>query len=485
MLNRHIPILPNQLSRRHFLKRTSYGLGVAALASLLQPNLFGKSSGDSGPKSLGSLGAPHFAPKAKRIIYLFQSGGPSHLDLFDYKPLLQQNHGKEVPKSILGEQRVTLMTRNQSKFLCVGSPFKFSRHGQSGAYISELLPNIAKLADDLCIVKSVHTEPINHDPAVTFMQTGSQLPGRPCVGSWLTYGLGSENADLPGFVVLLSGSTDQPVLPRYYHSGFLPSQYQGVQFQGNGDPVLFLSNPKGMDRDDRGHLIASMNRLNRIRRDELLDPEIQTRIDAYELAFRMQMSVPELTDLSKESKETLAMYGPDATRPGSYAANCLLARRLVERGVRFVQLYHAGWDQHGDLPNAIRRQTTQTDQPTAALISDLKSRGMLDDTLIIWGGEFGRTSYCQGELQPNFGRDHHPRCFTVFLAGGGFKGGTTYGDTDDFGYNLSSNGVHVHDLHATLLHTLGLNHERLTYRFQGRDFRLTDVSGKIIRELLA
>ena len=470
--------LQTLLTRRTFLQRASTGLGVAALGSLLNPRL-GGSAGAS------SLTIPHFAAKAKRVIYLFQSGGPSHMDLFDYKPVLQANHGKELPKSIMGTQRVTLMTRNQSKFLCVGSPFKWAQHGKNGVWISELLPHIAKCVDDLCIIKSVHTEPINHDPAVTFMQTGAALPGRPCMGSWLTYGLGSENSDLPAFVVLLSGNTDQPILPRYYHSGFLPSQYQGVQFQQTGEPVLYLSNPKGIDRENRGQLIESVNKLNSIRKSEVMDPEIQTRIDAFELAFRMQASVPELTDIQAESKETLALYGPDATKPGTFAANCLLARRLAERGVRFIQLYHAGWDQHGNLPNALRNQCMQTDQPSAALIQDLKARGMLDDTLIVWGGEFGRTSYCQGELQANFGRDHHPRCFTVFVAGAGFKGGMVYGETDDFGYNLVSNGVHVHDLHATMLHQLGINHEKLTYRFQGRDFRLTDVHGKIVKDLLA
>ncbi|HWE94134.1 MAG TPA: DUF1501 domain-containing protein [Tepidisphaeraceae bacterium] len=474
--------LRSALTRRTFLRRTSAGLGAAALAALLNPG----QAAASAPPGLGILGPPHFAPKAKRVIYLFQSGGPSHMDLFDYKPVLQQMHQKDLPKSVMGEQRVTLMTRNQSKFLCVASPFKFARYGRAGAWMSELLPWTQKIADDICIVKSLHTEPINHDPAVTFMQTGSMVPGRPCMGSWTTYGLGSENADLPGFVVMLSGTGDQPVTPRYYHSGFLPSQFQGVQFQSSGDPVMFLSNPKGIDHENRGKLIDAANKLNAIRRDDLLDSEIQTRIEAFELAYRMQTSVPELTEIKNEPKSVLDLYGDDVKRPGSYAANCLLARRLVERGVRFVQLFHRGWDQHGNLPRDLRRQTRETDQPSAALVMDLKQRGLLEDTLIVWGGEFGRTSYSQGDIRPDsFGRDHHPRCYTMWMAGGGIKGGVVHGSTDDFGYNLAADGVHVNDLHATLLHCLGINHERLTFRFQGRDFRLTDVAGKIVTPLLA
>ena len=463
-------------TRRSFFTRTSAGLGSAALASLLQPALFGAPSENT---------IPHFAPKAKRVIYLFMSGGPSHLDLYDPKPNLVEMHGKELPASVRGQQRVTLMTRNQGQFLVAASSFKFIKHGQSGQELTELMPYTGKIADDIAIIRSMHTEPINHDPAVNFIQTGSGVAGRPTLGSWLSYGLGSENKNLPDFIVLLSGSGGQPVVSRYWSNGFLPSKYQGVQFRSQGDPVLYLSNPPGIDGTTRKSLIDGVNELNKLKFDSLADPEIQTRINSFELAYRMQMSVPELMDLSSEPKGVLEKYG---AQPGlsSFANNCLLARRLVERGVRFVQLYHRDWDHHGDLPNRMRQQCGQTDQAAAALIQDLKERGMLQDTLVVWGGEFGRTTYNQGALKgDSYGRDHHPRCYSIWMAGGGIKGGVTIGKTDDFGYNVVEDGVHVHDFQATILHLLGMNHEKLTYRFQGRDFRLTDISGKVVQKLLA
>jgi hypothetical protein len=419
------------------------------------------------------------------VIYLFMSGGPSHIDLFDHKPKLRAQHGKELPASVRGQQRVTLMTRNQSQFPIAASAFNFVKHGQSGQELCELLPHIGTIAADIAIIRAMHTEPINHDPAVNFIQTGSAVAGRPTIGSWLSYGLGSENRNLPAFVVLLSGVLGQPVISRYWTNGFLPSKYQGVQFRSQGDPVLYLSNPPGIDRDDRKFLIEGVNELNQIRYDSLGDPEIEARINSFELAYRMQASVPELMDISREPKAVQERYG---AQPGktSFANNCLLARRLAERGVRFIQLYHRDWDHHGDLPNRMRMQCKETDQASAALVQDLKARGMLDETLIIWGGEFGRTTFCQGKMTgASYGRDHHPRCYSIWLAGGGIKGGVTVGKTDDFGYNVVEDGVHVHDFQATLLHLLGIDHERLTYRFQGRDFRLTDISGKVVRRLLA
>jgi hypothetical protein len=472
------------LTRRRFLTRTSAGLGMAAVASILNPRLFAE-TGKPRPDKLGLLGQPHFPAKAKSVIYLFQGGGPSHVDLYDHKPMLKKMHGQEMPKSVLGTQRVTLMTRNQGHFKAASTPYQFAKHGKSGAELSELLPHLAGVADDLCILRALHTEPINHDPAVTFMQTGRPTPGLPCMGSWLTYGLGAESNDLPAFVVMISGPFDQPIPSRYYHSGFLPSQYQGVQFQAGKDPVLYLTNPEGINPENRGRLIQGINELNHLKHQAVGDPEIETRISSFELAFRMQTSVPELMDISKEAKNVMEMYGPEVGQPGSFAANCLLARRLVERGVRFVQLFHRGWDQHGNVVKDIKRQTLATDQPAAALVKDLKARGLLDQTLVIWGGEFGRTAYGQGDLNGGFGRDHHPRCFSVWLAGGGIKGGLTLGRTDDFGYNVAADGVHVNDLHATLLHCLGIDHERLTYRFGGRDFRLTDVAGRVERRILA
>lgn len=465
------------LTRRCFFTRTSAGLGSAALASLLNPSLFAQ-------EAVPAI-VPHIAPKAKRVIYLFMSGGPSHIDLYDPKPKLAELHGQEMPASVRGAQRVTLMTRNQGQFLVAASQFKFAKHGASGQELSELLPHIGSIADDIAVVRSMHTDPINHDPAVNFIQTGAGVVGRPTIGSWVSYGLGSENRNLPDFVVLLSGSGGQPVVSRYWSNGFLPSKYQGVQFRSQGDPVLYLSNPPGIDGESRKSLIGAVNALNELKYDSIGDPEIQTRINSFELAYRMQTSVPEMMDLAGEPKSVHELYG---TQPGqsSFANNCLLARRMAERGVRFIQLYHRDWDHHVDLPSRMRTVCEQTDRASAALIRDLKQRGMLDETLVVWGGEFGRTTFNQGPMKKDsYGRDHHPRCYSIWMAGGGIKGGVTLGKTDDFGYNIVEGGVHIHDLQATLLHLLGINHEKLTYRFQGRDFRLTDISGKVVNELLA
>jgi hypothetical protein len=458
------------LSRRHFL-------GSAALASLLHQD--GLAAGP--PRGI--------APKAKRVIYLFQSGGPSHLELLDHKPKLAKLHGTELPDSVRQKQRLTGMTSGQKSFPVIAPRFKFSQHGRAGAWLSELLPHTARIVDDICIVRGMHTEAINHDPAITFMQTGSQQPGRPSFGSWLSYGLGSAAKDLPAFVVMISHGSgkdaNQGLLDRLWGSGFLPSSHQGVKLRGGRDPVLYLSDPPGIGRGLRRAMLDGLGELNRLRHAEDGDPETATRIAQYEMAFRMQMSVPELTDLSKEPARVLDRYGPDVRRPGSFAANCLLARRLAERGVRFIQLYHRGWDNHGGLPTNIPKQCRDVDQPQAALVADLKQRGLLDETLVVWGGEFGRTVYGQGGLQKDYGRDHHGRCFSIWLAGGGIRPGVVYGETDDFGYNVTSGAVHVHDLHATLLHCLGIDHERLTYRYQGRDFRLTDVHGKVVKGILA
>jgi hypothetical protein len=467
------------LTRRHFLANTGFGIGSAALALLLAED----ARADRLP------GLPHFAPRARRVIYLFQSGGPSQMDLFDNKSHLRDRRGEELPASIRMGQRLTGMTATQDRFPVAPSIYRFQRHGQSGAAISELLPNLASIADELCILRTLHTEAINHDPAITFFQSGAQLAGRPSMGAWISYGLGSESRDLPAFVVLISQGTgnpaDQPLYDRLWGSGFLPSQYQGVKFRSVGDPVLHLSNPPGLSDAARRRILDDLARLNELRLAEMGDPEIQTRIAQYELAYRMQSAVPALTDLSTEPRHVLEQYGPEVHRPGSYAANCLLARRLAERGVRFIQLFHRGWDQHTNLPRQIVGQCRDTDQPSAALIRDLRQRGLLDDTLVIWGGEFGRTVYCQGTLTAdNYGRDHHPRCFTVWLAGGGIKAGITYGTTDDYGYNIAENPVHVHDLHATMLHCMGIDHLRLTYRYQGRNHRLTDVAGEVVREIL-
>ena len=469
---------PLYLTRRQFLGRDGTGVGLAALMHLL---------GSTAKPQAATL--PHFTGKAKRVIYLFQSGAPSQIDLFDHKPRLLDLRGTELPDSIRQGQRLTGMTSRQESFPVAPSKFRFARRGHSGSWVSDLLPHTAKIADDLCFIKSMHTEAINHDPAITFFQTGAQLAGRPSIGSWLSYGLGSANDNLPAFVVLISqGSgnpTDQPLYDRLWGSGFLPTQHQGVKFRASGDPVLFLSNPDGMDRATRRRLLDDLAKLNRMKLEETGDPEIATRVAQYELAFRMQTSVPELTDTSNEPAHIFDLYGPDARKPGTYAANCLLARRLAERGVRFVQLFHRGWDQHTNLPKQIAGQCDDTDQATAALITDLKRRGLLQDTLVVWGGEFGRTVYCQGTLTASdYGRDHHPRCFTVWLAGAGVKAGHTHGETDDFSYNVVRDPVHVHDLHATMLHCLGIDHTQLTFKFQGRHHRLTDVHGKVVREVL-
>lgn len=483
-----------QLNRRAFLSKTALGLGSAALGSLLGLRCFRSNDKgiitESGQGIEGVLKALHHPAKAKRIIYLFQSGGPSQLELFDYKPLLQKRRGEDLPESVRQGQRLTGMTSGQDSFPLVGSQFGFQQHGQSGAWISDLLPYTSKIADELCIVKSMYTEAINHDPAITFFQTGSQQPGRPSIGSWLSYGLGSDNENLPAFTVLLSRGTGrpngQPLYSRLWGNGFLHSLHQGVQFRAAKDPVLYLNDPAGLGRSGRRKMLDKLEALNSMHHEETQDPEIQSRIAQYEMAYRMQTSVPDVMSVEDEPDYIYQMYGPDAMTPGTYAANCLLARRLAEKGVRFIQLYHMGWDQHENLPTAIAKQAKDVDQASAALVMDLKQRGMLDDTLIIWGGEFGRTNYSQGTLtDTNYGRDHHPRCFTMWMAGGGIKPGIVYGDTDDFGYNITENPVHVHDFQATMLHLLGIDHEQLTYKYQGRRFRLTDVEGHVVKDLLA
>jgi hypothetical protein len=471
-----------EVSRRTFLRNSGGGIGLAALGGLL-------GTGAQGASTM-LPGFPHHPPRAKRIIYLFQSGAPSQMDLFDPKPQMQAQRGKDLPESIRKGQRLTTMTSGQKNFPIAPSLFKFSQHGQSGAWFSEVMPHMAGMADEWCMVRSMHTEAINHDPAITFMQTGSQLAGRPSIGAWMAYGLGSENADLPSYVVLTSFGTgrrdDQPLYDRLWSAGFLPAKYQGVKFRNKGEPVLYLGNPPGMDREMRRDSLDELADLNKHRHATVGDPEIQTRISQYELAFRMQTSVPDLTDISKEPESVLESYGPEVRTPGTYASNCLLARRLAERDVRFIQLFHMGWDHHGGLPPAVRGQCKDTDQPTAALIRDLKQRGLLDETLIVWGGEFGRTIYSQGAItETSYGRDHHPRCFTVLMAGAGVKKGLTYGATDDFCYNITENPVHVHDLNATIMQLMGVDHTRLTYRYQGRDFRLTDIHGNVVKDILA
>ena len=471
------------LTRRSFLGLSSTCLGAAALNSLLNESAIGQNSGPS------LSGMPHFAPKAKRVIYLFQSGGPSQHELWDYKPKLADMVGNDLPPSVRGNQRVTAMTSGQLSFPIVPSLYEFDKHGESGAWVSELMPHTAKIVDDLAFIKSMHTEAINHDPGITFFQTGAQLAGRPSIGAWLDYGLGSMNEDLPSFVAMVSigsGNGGQPLYDRLWGSGFLPTKHQGVKFLASGDPVLYLSNPPGVQSQTRRRFLDDLARLNELTGSEYGDPETSTRISQYEMAYRMQTSVPELNDLSDESQATLDRYGPDVQRPGSFARNCLLARRLAERDVRFVQLFHRGWDQHTRLPSGIRNQARDVDQPQAALVQDLKERGLLDDTLVVWGGEFGRSVYCQGRFTEEvYGRDHHPRCFTMWMAGGGVKPGVTIGETDDFSYNILKDPVHVHDLHATILHLLGVDHTKLTFHYQGRDFRLTDVHGKIIEPILA
>ncbi len=470
----------NFATRRELLARAGYGIGAAALQALL-----------GAPQIAAAEAAfPNFPPRAKRIIFLFQAGGPSHLDLLDYKPQMQGRFNQDIPPSVFGGQRITGMVAQQDRFPVVPTMYGFKQYGESGRWLSELLPYTGKIADEICVLRAMHTEAINHDPAITFIQTGSQLPGRPCLGSWVHYGLGSENANLPAFVVLNSlpsnGMPDQGLLSRLWGAGFLPSRYQGVQFRSAGDPVLHLSNPPGMTRERRRVLLDSLAELNGRLHDRVGDPEIETRIAQYEMAFRMQASVPELLDTSKEPEHVYELYGPDSRKPGTFAANCLLARRLAERNVRFIQLYHRGWDHHDGLTTKLPVLARDTDQPSAALVRDLKQRGLLDDTLVIWGGEFGRTPYAQGKPKPDsYGRDHHGRVFSLWMAGGGVKRGLAHGRSDDFGFNVVDGGVHIHDLQATILYLLGIDHEKLTYLFQGRRFRLTDVEGRVVKEIVA
>src|SRR6266705_381500 len=490
MGDRLTPEIGAAMTRRQFFRRsTGIAIGIPALATLLTADGFGADSATN-PKTGGLVGLPHFPPKAKRVIFLHQSGAPSQMELFDYKPDLVKLQGTELPDSVRQGQRITGMTSGQSSFPVAPSIFKFSQYGRSGSWISDLMPHHTKIVDDITIIKSVYSEAINHDPAITFLQTGFQQPGRPSMGSWVSYGLGSENQNLPAFVVLISQANalnpDQPLFSRLWGSGFLPSRYQGVKFRASGDPVLYLSNPPGVSPVTRRRMLDGIAKLNRMLAEEYGDPEIDARVAQYEMAYRMQTSVPELMDLSKEPESTFALYGPDSRKPGTYAANCLLARRLAERGVRFIQLYHRGWDQHNDLPRDISLQAKGVDQGSAGLILDLKQRGLLDDTLVIWGGEFGRTVYSQGKLtDSNYGRDHHPRCFTQWLAGGGIKGGVVHGETDEFSYNIVRDGVHVRDLQATILHQFGIDHERFTYRYQGLDQKLTGVEkASVVKNLL-
>ncbi|PWJ41852.1 DUF1501 domain-containing protein [Sediminitomix flava] len=472
-----------KLSRRKFLTKTSLGLGAMALGSLMgAEKLFAGERTNTNP-----LGLPHFMPKAKRVVYLFQSGGPSQFETFDYKPKLTNMFGQELPASVRGQQRLTGMSAQQSSFPIAPSKYSFDQYGESRAWVSELMPHTAEVVDDLCFIKSMYTEQINHDPAITFLQTGHQLPGRPSIGSWMSYGLGSDNKNLPSFIVLVSKNAGgQPLYSRLWGNGFLPTEHQGVQFRSGKDPVLFLNNPDNYHGHDRQEMLKYLKELNEMQYTTYGDPEITARISQYEMAFRMQTSVPEVTDMSDEPDYIFDMYGEDSRDPGTYAANCLMARRLLEKDVKFVQLYHRGWDQHVGLPWGIKNQCKNTDQATAALIKDLKQRGLLEDTLVIWGGEFGRTAYSQGQLTTkNYGRDHHPRCFTMWMAGAGVKSGFTFGETDDFSYNIVKDPVHVHDFHATLMHLTGIDHERLTYKHQGRRFRLTDVHGHVVKDILA
>ena len=475
---------PLLLTRRSFLARSTLGLGSLALGQLLGGILQGATA-----DSRASIGL-HFPARAKRVIYLFQSGGPSQLELFDDKPGLKEHFDQELPDSVRMGQRVTGMVSGQARLPVAPSKYVFRECGQSGCRLSELLPFTQKIADEICLIRSMNTEAINHDPAITFLQTGSQQPGRPCMGSWVDYGLGSENENLPSFVVLIStpssGTGDQGLLSRLWGSGFLPSRYQGVQLRSGTEPVLYLKDPPGMDRAGRRDWLNTLNGLNARHLQQVQDPEISARMAQYEMAYRMQASMPELMDLSKEPESTFELYGKAARQPGTYAANCLLARRMAERGVRFIQLYHRGWDHHGGLPDRIKVLSGDVDQASAALVTDLKQRGLLKDTLVVWGGEFGRTVYSQGKLtKDDYGRDHHGKAFSMWLAGGGIRPGITYGATDDFSYNIVENPVHVHDLQATILHCLGIDHERLTYRFQGRHYRLTDVHGQVVKGVLA
>jgi hypothetical protein len=485
-----------QLTRREFFGRSATGIGAAALAGLLQREGWAVPAAEAAPgastQRVGGLpGLPHFAPRAKRVIYLFQNGAPTHVDLFDWKPKLAEMHGQAVPEEYVGGRRFSSMTGNPQGKLMLAPIEPFAQHGASGAWVSKLLPYTAEIADDLCFIKSMHTDAVNHAPAISFLLSGAQIPGRPTVGAWASYGLGTESESLPAFLVMTSvskgTSCGQIFYDFYWGSGFLPSRFQGVKLRGSGDPVLYVSNPDGISREMRRGWLDDIAQINQLKLQEFGDPEIATRIAQYEMAFKMQSSVPELADLSNETAETLEMYGPQVREPGTFAHNCLLARRLVERGVRFVQLMHAGWDQHNSLTTELYTQCKDTDQPSAALVRDLKQRGLLDDTLVIWGGEFGRTPFIQGDLnnRPRWGRDHHPYAFTTWLAGGGVKPGLSFGETDDLGMNATVNPVHVHDFQATMLHLLGVDHERLTYRFQGREFRLTDVHGQVVKGMLA
>ncbi|WP_339706621.1 DUF1501 domain-containing protein [uncultured Kriegella sp.] len=491
--NKDLQQVEKQWDRRNFLTKTSMGLGALALGSLLNTeNVFGavtkSSSADTILKAYNRnrLGLPHYMPKAKRIVYLFQSGGPSQLEMFDYKPKLKDMFGKDLPPSVRQGQRLTGMSADQTVFPIAPSIMNFKQYGESRAWVSELMPYTAEVVDDLCFIKSMQTDAINHDPAITFMQTGNQLPGRPSIGAWLGYGLGSDNENLPTFITLITKNMGgQPLYSRLWGNGFLPTEHQGVQFRSGKDPVLYLSDPENYDGNDRRKMLDYLGKLNSIQHDAYGDPEINARMAQYEMAFRMQTSVPEVTDVSDEPDYIFDMYGEDSRDPGTYAANCLMARKLLEKDVKFVQLYHQGWDQHAGCPGGVRAQCKRTDQANAALIKDLKQRGMLEDTLVIWGGEFGRTVYSQGQLtSSDYGRDHHPKAFTMWMAGAGVKPGFTYGETDDFSYNVTQDPVHVHDFHATLLHLFGIDHERLIFKHQGRRYRLTDVHGHVVKDLL-
>jgi hypothetical protein len=475
------------INRRHFFSKLSVGIGSLALGSLMIPDLF-KKVGTAPSADATLAGYPHFAPKAKRIIYLFQAGAPSQLESFDYKPLLKERMGEDLPASIRMGQRLTGMTSNQDRFPLVPSIADFKQYGQNGAWVSDFFPHIGKIVDEICIIRSMHTEAINHDPAITFLQTGNQQSGRPSMGAWMSYGLGSENKNLPAFVVLTSRGkgNSQGLYSKLWSSGFLDSRHQGVLLRSGKDPVLYLNDPEGVSRDEKRLFLDQVASLNQYHHEKTGDEEILSRIAQYEMAYRMQMSVPGVLDLKQEPESIIKLYGAESLIPGTYAANCLLARRLAERGVRFIQLYHQGWDQHGNLPGEMSLQAKDVDQASAALILDLKQRGMLEDTLVIWGGEFGRTNYCQGRFQPdNYGRDHHPRCFSIWMAGGGIKKGLIYGESDEFGYNIVRDPVHIHDFHATIMHLMGLDHEKLTYKYQGRRFRLTDVAGNLVNDIMA
>lgn len=471
---------PIGMSRRRWLNQFGMGLGSMALAGL------SAESSTAAVTPAIANGLHHFG-RAKRVIYLFQAGGPSQLELFDYKPTLNANHGIELPESVRKGQRLTAMSGNQASLPLAGTPFKFSQYGDAGTWMSEILPFQSQIADDICVVRSMHTEAINHGPGVTFLQTGSQFPGRPSMGAWMSYGLGSENSNLPAFVVMVTKDKGgQPLVSRLWGSAFLPAEHQGVRFRAAKDPVLYLNNPDGISVDSRRSMLDALRKLHEIQIEKTADPRLDSRIAQHELSFRMQQSIPEATNIEDEPQHVLDMYGSDAKKPGSFTANCLLARRLAERGVRFIQLYHQGWDQHGGVKGGVTKQCQETDQASAALVMDLKQRGMLDDTLVVWGGEFGRTNYCQGKLDgDNFGRDHHPRCFSMWLAGGGIRGGMTHGETDEFGYNVATDPVDVYDLQATIMHLMGIDHERLTYKYQGRHFRLTDVHGNVVQDIVS